>query len=450
MKLNAVHKVTTLERVSSLFFVLTVSAIFSLAFYLAFTAVEYAGLAKAHRDVCLRLRSDYVKKNEPRVQQFVHRCLNETEKDVARALSDRFNVDPRRGLIEVLNQRLSALRVSHLYAFAPAETVALWTGEAVDTGARGRLVDGEIIVTRTLPNSPASLAGVHAGDLVLAVDGIPVQDPDDLRHQSGFWEIIRPDETRVNLPVKAEVVQENLAPYWIEKQERRGIRVLKIPSFLAQAIESDRWQIVADEISEIQNRGDRLVVDLRGNAGGSFPAMLRVLGAVSCEKNLVGWIYRDEPPNEAWRKSDIAKLQMKNNIAAEPQLEQLESDGAISLIPFQERNCFDGPLVVLIDQGTGSVSEVFAQAIKERPRSYVMGWRSAGQVVMARWFQIAGLSSDYTISIPVALYRSAKGQELEGVGVSPDQILTDDLKRWRSPRDPWIDEATNTLRVVSK
>ncbi len=450
MKLKAARKVTILERVSSLFFILIFAAVFWATFFSTFSAVEHAGLTTAHRDVCLRLRTDYVKKNDLTVRSFVQSCLDETEKDVTRALSDRFAKDPRRALIEILNQRLSVLRVSHLNAFAPDETVALWTGEAIDTGARGRLVDGEIIVTRTLPNSSADLAGIHAGDLVIAVDGVPVQDPDELRHTSGFWEIIRPDETRVNLPVKAEVLQENLEPYWVEKQERRGIRVLKVPSFLAQAIESDRWRRIADEISEMQSRGDRLVVDVRGNAGGSFPAMLRVLGAVSCQKDLVGWIYRDEPPGENWRQSEIAQLQMKNNVAAEPQLDQLESDGAISLIPFHERNCFDGPLVVLIDQGTGSVAEIFAQALKERPRSYVMGWRSSGHVVMARWFQIAGLSADYTVSIPVALYRSAKGQELEGVGVSPDQILTDDLKRWRSARDPWIEEATRTLKVVSK
>lgn len=436
--LSAVVKVTTLLGVSSLFF------------FWAFRAVEYAGLIKAHQDVCNRLRTDYVKKNDPKVKEFVRNCLNESSDDVRRALSDRLNFDPRRALIEIINQRLSALRVSHLNAFAPDETVQLWTGEAVDTGARGRLVDGEIIVTRTLPQSPAEQAGVHAGDLVIAVDGIPVQDPEDLRHQSGFWEILRPDETRVNLPVKAEVIQEKLEPYWLEKQERSGIRILKIPSFLAQAIESDQWRRVSDEISEMQVRGDRLIIDVRGNAGGSFPAMLRVLGAVSCRKDFIGWIYRDNPPDEKWQNSEIAKHQMKNNIAAEPQLEQLESDGAISLIPFQEKKCFDGPLIVLIDQGTGSVSEIFAQAIKERPRSFVMGWRSAGHVVMARWFQIRGLSSDYTVSIPVALYRSAKGQELEGVGVSPDQLLTDDLKRWRSKRDPWIEEATRALRVVSK
>ncbi len=437
----AALKVTTLVGVSSLLF------------FSAFFSVEHAGLMTAHRDVCLRLQTDYVKKNEPYVRDFVKNCLLESERDVDRAVSDRTNFDPRRALIEILNQRLSALRVCHLNAFAPDETIALWTGEAVDTGARGRLVDGEIIVTRTLPNSPADLAGVHAGDLVIAVDGVPIQDPEELRQVSGFWEILRPDETRVNLPVKAEVLHEKLYPYWIEKQERRGVRVLKIPSFLAQAIESDEWRRVADEISEMQARGDRLVIDVRGNAGGSFPAMLRVLGAVSCRKGFVGWIYRDDPPGEKMAEKinfEIEMRQMKNDIAAEPQLDQLESDGSISLIPFHEKSCFDGPLVVLIDQGTGSVSEIFAQAIKERPRSYVMGWRSAGHVVMARWFQIKGLSSDYTVSIPVGLYRSAKGQELEGVGVSPDQLLTDDLKRWRSARDPWIEEATRTLRVVSK
>lgn len=415
---------------------------------LSFLAVERSSLLRAHRDVCGRLLTDYVKRQEIATKKFVEICLEESESDVERALAMRNYMSPKRALIEILNQRLSAIRISHLGAYAPSETVALWTGESVDTGARGRIVDGEIIVTRVLPGSAAEKAGLMPGDLVVAVDGNPIQDPDELREASGFWEIIRPDETRVNVLIRAEVFQESLVPRWVESQEKKGIRVLRIPSFLAQAIESDEWARIQDEIVEIEKRGDRLVIDIRGNGGGSFPAMLRVLSTVSCGREPIGWLYRDNPPVGEF--ADRSAMVMQNDVAAEPQLEILEKYNAIELKPFQQSNCFKGPIVVVVDQHTASVSEIFAQAIKERPLSFVMGWRTAGHVVMARWFQIQALSPDYTVSIPVALYRSAKGQELERLGVSPDQILTDSLKAWRSSKDPWILEATRTLRIVSK
>ena len=251
---------------------------------LSFFAVEKSSLLRAQRDVCGRLLTDFVKRQEIATRKFVEICLEESEQDVDRALSMRKFMSPKRALIEILNQRLSAIRISHLGAYAPNETVALWTGESVDTGARGRIVDGEIIVTRVLPGSASEKSGLTAGDLVVAVDGNPIQDPDELREASGFWEIIRPDETRVNVLIRAEVFQESLVPRWVESQEKKGIRVLRIPSFLAQAIESDEWTRIQDEIIEMQKRGDRLVIDIRGNGGGSFPAMLRVLGTLKCDR----------------------------------------------------------------------------------------------------------------------------------------------------------------------
>ncbi len=401
---------------------------------------------RAQRDVCHRLLTDYVKRQEISTKKFVEICLEESERDVARALQMRNQISPKRALVKVLNERLSALRVSHLSAFAPDQTMALWEGESVDTGARGRIVESEIVVSRILHDSVSEKAGLMTGDIVLAVDGNPIQDPDDLREASGFWEIVRPDDTKVNVLIRAEVFREDLVPFWVESHEKPGIRVLKIPSFLTQAIDSDEWLRVKDELAEMQKRGDRLVIDVRGNAGGSFPAMLRVLSAVRCGREPVGWLYRDVPPANGSTHPDMV---MKDDMAAEPQIEILEKFNAIELKTFANEHCFRGPIVILVDQHTSSVAEIFTQAIKERPLSFVMGWRTAGQVVMARWFQIQALSPEFTVSIPVALYRSAKGQELERVGVSPDQILTDSLKKWRSKKDPWILEATQALKFVS-
>ena len=146
---------------------------------LSFLAVEKSSLLLAHRDVCGRLLTDYVKRQELATKKFVEICLEESQSDVERALAMRKHMSPKRALIEILNQRLSVIRISHLGAYAPSETLALWTGESVDTGARGRIVDGEIVVTRVLPGSAADKAGLMAGDLVVAVDGNPIQEPEE-------------------------------------------------------------------------------------------------------------------------------------------------------------------------------------------------------------------------------------------------------------------------------
>ncbi len=417
---------------------------FSFCAYIAFSIVERAGLKRAVESVCSRIEEEYVRNDDAKVKSFVQTCFEESNRDVDRALSGDYGSDSRRALIDILNERLSLLRVSHMLVFAPDQTAALWTNESFDTGARARLVDGEVVITRTVESSPAARAGILRGDIVVAVDGVPLGDASEAQSLSGVWEVLRPDNTRVSVPIEAEIVQDHVTPYWAKDQESPGIRVLRVPSFLPQAMDGDEWPKVRDQIGRLQSRGERLIVDVRGNPGGSFPAMLRLLGVLKCDRSLVGWIYRGTPPTTE-SAVEFQSLEMQDSLDAGPQLDLLKRNGSIALAPFESDSCYGGPVGVLIDQGTGSVAEIFAQAMKERPRTTIAGWRSSGHVVMARWFQIAGLSQDYTVSVPVALYRSAKGEELEGRGVSPDQLLTDKLERWRSRQDPWIKDVSRAV-----
>jgi carboxyl-terminal processing protease len=413
---------------------------------LSFYTVEKAGLIRAVQSVCGWIDHEYVKRSEEPVQRFIKDCYKGARSDAELALSGRYGSDSRRALVTILNEKLSVLRVSHLAVYAPDETVAMWTGEGHRTGAKARIVDGELVISRVIDGTPAARGGVRQGDVLISIDGIPIMDPYEVELTSGVWEILKPDETRVNVPVYGEIIRDELEPYWSVKDERedesRGhLRVLRVPSFLAQAFTGRAWESAQAEIASLRDREDRLILDLRGNPGGSVPAMLRLLGAVTCDRGLAGWIYRDQVPET----NDYEKYRIKDRIEIDLQLERLERDGAIAIVPASSEACFKGRLGVLVDQGTGSVSEIFAQAIKERPRSVVAGWRTAGHVVLARWFQVAGLSRDFTVSVPIALYRSSKGEELERQGVSPDEILTDDLRRWRARRDPWIQDLSRLI-----
>lgn len=97
---------------------------------------------------------------------------------------------------------------------------------------------------------------------------------------------------------------------------------------------------------------------------------------------------------------------------------------------------------MLIDGDTSSVAEIFTHAFYMRPRSRVWGQQSAGQVVMAQWFPIPALGGDdYSLSVPIAGYRSIDGLELENQGLTPQRFLNYDLGRAKVGRDSWLEDA---------
>ena len=381
---------------------------------------------------CELVDREFVDAKSPRARSWIEDCRRNIGRNV-----DAFTSKAQ--VIEQLNERLSYFRISHMAAFAPEETVSVWTGEAIDTGARARLIDGEIVVVRLIPGSSAAKAGVHLGDLIVAIDGVPVGQPEEIESWAGLWEVIRRDDTRVQLSVEAAVMTDPIEPYFTAD------RVLRVPTFLPDAYSDEAMDALADRVAV----ADRLVLDLRKNHGGSFPAMLRMAGLFLCDSRLIGAVLGQAigPVDRETIPLVDPRFILENDLAGDLQLERLGRDGVIGLKVFSRSNCFRGPLAVLVDEGTSSVAEIFAQALKSRPQTMVLGWSTAGKVVMARWFSIEPLGPDYTISIPVGVYRSIKGEDLERKGVSPDEILRDELHEWRSGKDPWIHSALKHLDV---
>ena len=100
----------------------------------------------------------------------------------------------------------------------------------------------------------------------------------------------------------------------------------------------------------------------------------------------------------------------------------------------------------MIDQETASVAEIFAEAIKHRKKSKVIGAVSSGDVLLGVWYDLSILGRVHSFSVPEALYQNPEGETLERVGVSPDFEVEYKLEEALLGRDSFVLEAVSSLR----
>jgi carboxyl-terminal processing protease len=160
-----------------------------------------------------------------------------------------------------------------------------------------------------------------------------------------------------------------------------------------------------------------LILDLRGNGGG-LVVML---------KRLIGYFF----------EQDIKVSEMKYR--KEVKTEVAESKG---------NSGFKGKLIVLIDSGSASASEIFARVIQLEKRGIVLGDRSAGAVMQSRQHgHEVGLEtvSYYGASITNADVIMKDGKSIEHVGVTPDELLLPTAADLAASRDPVLSHAAELV-----
>lgn len=387
-------------------------------------------LASAYRSaalqVCDLVADNYYRRDEPAVRRFVADCRRSAE-------TQTFYFSKRLNIIRI-NARLSNLPISHLSVYDPSESRMMWQNQGLDTGIRSRMIDDELVVYDVIAASAAAKAGIRAGDSLLALNGELIPSESDARTGAGLYRVRR-GEDELDFEVRPEELTEDLRPRLLPLENRIGL--LRIRSFLSQYFEPEAWKSIAASL----RRYDALVIDVRDNPGGSFPAMMRALSPFRCDDPIVGRL-----KTSAFRGS-ILEEDLKDTLDVESQLRQIEVAENVRLRAFDDYGCFNGPVTVLIDAGTSSVAEIFAQAFFQRSSSKVWGAPSAGQVVMARWFPVSELGSDeYQISIPVAGYEAVGGFTIEDQGVRPQQYLWYELALALKGRDSWIESAVRRMR----
>lgn len=233
--------------------------------------------------------------------------------------------------------------------------------DQVGIGAELSQVASYLYVIAPMKGSPADTAGVHAGDIIEYIDGkatrdISLYDAKQLLNGAAGSEvklrILRANARPLTLAVKRSAFR---APAAEARMDAGRIGVLRVNSF-APGEAADTRARVQDLIKQ---GAQKMVVDLRGTAGGSIDEAVAV-----------------------------ANLFIKDGMIA--QTSGREGKALKTFSADAKSAIFSGPVVALIDSGTAGAAEVVASAFIERNRGQVVGEKSFGAGAEQQLFTLRG------------------------------------------------------------
>jgi carboxyl-terminal processing protease len=271
---------------------------------------------------------------------------------------------------------------------------------------------GGVRIVEPFANQPAWNAGIRRGDVILAVDG---QDITRMTLQDAISLIRGPKGSEVLLTIQSEgqdereiaVVRDRITVPAVEyRMLDSGVAYLRLGEFSAPAAEQ-----VREALQSLQDQDPvGLVLDLRGNPGG----FLRTAVEITSE-------FIDEGPVVVERFKD----------GSEEVFEAERGGSALSI-----------PLVVLVDEGSASASEILAGAVQDTGRGILLGATTFGKGSV----QVPSeLSDGSVLSITTARWFTPNDRLIHGEGLEPDIEVERTEEDIEAERDPQLDRAVEYL-----
>ncbi|HKM64556.1 MAG TPA: S41 family peptidase [Acidisphaera sp.] len=252
--------------------------------------------------------------------------------------------------------------------------------------------NGYIKVISPIDDTPASRAGVKAGDLIVALDGKTVQG---LTLNEAVDRMRGPPNSRIALTIRREgsdkplelTMQREIIHIQVVKDhlEQGDIAYIRLTSFNE---ETDSGLKAALRRLK-QASGDKLraiVLDLRNNPGGLLDQAVAVSDDFLSQGEIVSTRARHPEDSQRWNAKG-------NDIA----------DGL--------------PIVLLINNGSASASEIVAGALQDHHRAVVVGTRSFGKGSVQTVIPLPGNGA---MRLTTARYYTPSGRSIQGLGISPD------------------------------
>jgi len=269
-------------------------------------------------------------------------------------------------------------------------------GEYGGLGLEVTMEDGLVKVITPMDGTPAAKAGIKTGDLIAAIDGIAIQGMtlsdavDKMRgpvNSQIKLSIIRKGEKK---PIDYTVTRAVIHVDSVRFRAENDIAVIRITTFTEQT-EDGLEKAVEQAKSKIGNRLKGVILDLRNNPGGLLDQAIAVSDAFLDSGEIVSTRGR--------RASDTQRYNARSG------------------------QIFAGvPLVILVNQGSASASEIVAGALQDHHRGRVVGTRSFGKGSVQTVIPLSG-GIDGALRLTTAKYYTPSGRSIQATGIDPDILV---------------------------
>src|SRR3954449_4355039 len=276
-------------------------------------------------------------------------------------------------------------------------------GEFGGIGTEVTMEEGLIKVIAPIDDTPAARAGILANDIITQISGEPVQGltlqqaVDKLRgpvNSSVTLTIQRKDEKE---PLEVKLTRETIRIRPVQARTEGGdIGYLRISQFNEQTYDALRAGIksIAGEVGSDKLKG--YVIDLRNNPGGLLNQAILVSDAFLTRGEIVSTRGRNAEETQRF----TAKGKVKDLVGGKP-------------------------LVVLINGGSASASEIVAGALQDQKRATVLGTRSFGKGSVQTVIPLGEKRG--ALRLTTARYYTPSGRSIQAKGIEPDQEVLQDI-----------------------
>jgi len=279
-------------------------------------------------------------------------------------------------------------------------TMIQLTGVFQGIGATIEKKNNYIVIVAPMSDSPAEKAGLKTGDIILKIDG---QSTEGMNSDVASQKIRGTAGTRVTLtigregqrePFEVTLTRQEIKMDSVKTEMRGQVAYIKIQQFILPTTDDFKAALTKD----LGNGAKGVILDLRDNPGGILTQAIDVA-------------------SQFLTRGIVVKVVDKNGTES---VQKVKSGGLAT----------DLPIIVLINGGSASASEIVAGALQDNERAKLAGIKSYGKASVQN---IVKLDDGSAMKITTAHYYTPNGKLITGTGLAPDyptDLLGDNLTKW--------------------
>lgn len=291
-------------------------------------------------------------------------------------------------------------------------------GKLEGIGAELTMRDALLTVVSPLKNSPASNAGIMPEDVISKINGETTEDltleaaVKKIRGKKGtnvILTILRLGEDEQDITITRDEIKIDSVTWEMKENQ---VALISLNQFGEDTTKD--FNNILDEV--LLQEAKAVILDLRFNGGGYLD------GAVDIVSSFI-------------ENGEVVKIKKRNGLGTE--ILEVTGDSKIANMP----------LVVMINKGSASASEIVAGALQDYKRAHILGEQSFGKGTVQ---EVIPLSDGSSLRLTIARWFTPHDQNISHKGITPDQEVEMSIKDYLEDRDPQLDAALEYLKKEIK